>query len=101
MSPPDGPEVEPAIEELDVELPKQPTEKPWDPEPGREKLRGYLATGLVLLLAGVIGAAWLTLWLGISSAPEIKDLLGVLLPPVVALVGSAVGFYFGGKASAK
>jgi len=86
--------------ELDVDLPSSPpSNKPWDPEPGREKLRGYLAGGLVVLLAGVIAAAWVTLWLRIAPSSEVKDLLGIMLTPVVALVGSAVGFYFGGKAS--
>jgi hypothetical protein len=38
---------------------------------------------------------------GVVAEPEIKDLLGVILPPVVALVGSALGFYFGGKPTGK
>lgn len=87
--------------ELDVELPGQPLEKRWDPEPAREKLRGYIAGGLVLLLAGIVAAAWLALWSDVATEPEIKDLLGVVMTPVVALVGSALGFYFGGKSSAK
>jgi hypothetical protein len=101
VNPAPGSNSESAPLELDVELPRQPAEKPWDPEPAREKLRGYLAGGLVLLLAGIVVAAWLALWGDIATEPEIKDLLGVVMTPVVALVGSAVGFYFGGKSSAK
>ena len=53
----------------------------------------------MVLLAAIIGAAWLALWFEVATEPEIKDLLGVVLTPVVALVGSALGFYFGGKSS--
>ena len=89
---PEGPQ------EVDVELPGQPpSEKPYDPEPRRERMRGYLASALVVILATIAVAAWLSLWLGLATEPEVKDLLGVMLPPVVALVGSAIGFYFGGK----
>lgn len=89
------------IGELDVELPSRPDEKPWDPEPGRERLRGFLAAGLVLLLAFVVVAAWATLWLHVASQAETKDLLIAMMTPVIALVGPVVGFYFGGKSSSK
>jgi hypothetical protein len=91
----------PTIEEVDVDLPTRPVEKPWDPEPARERLRGALAAILLVLLAAVIGLAWLALWADIATEPEIKDLLSVMLTPVVALVGSALGFYFGGKSATR
>jgi hypothetical protein len=53
------------------------------------------------LLGAIAAAAWITLWLHLATESEIKDLLGIVLPPVVALVGSALGFYFGGKPAAK
>lgn len=90
------------VEEVDVSLPAKPTrEVPYDPEPNRDKVRGYLAGGLVALLVAVVVAAWVTLWVGAVTEPEIKDILGVILSPVVALVGSALGFYFGGKPTGK
>lgn len=90
------------IEVEDVDLPaKRTKEVPYDPEPNRDKVRGYLALSLVVLLVAVIIAGWVTLWTGVVKEPEIKDLLGVILPPVVALVGSALGFYFGGKPTGK
>jgi len=90
------------VEEVDVSLPSKPAkEVPYDPELSRDKVRGWLALALVVLLVAVIVAAWVTLWVGVVNEPEIKDLLGVLLPPVVALVGSALGFYFGGKPTGK
>jgi hypothetical protein len=90
------------VEEVDVSLPAKPTkELPYDPEPNRDRVRGYLAAGLVALLVAVVVAGWVTLWAGVVTEPEVKDLLGVILPPVVALVGSALGFYFGGKPTGK
>jgi len=90
------------IEGGDVSLPEKGTkEKPYDPEPNRDKVRGYLAGGLVILLVAVIVAAWLTFIYTNETEADIKDLLGVILPPVVALVGSALGFYFGGKPTGK
>ena len=44
----------------------------------------------ILLAFGALALRW-------ATEPEIKDLLVVILTPVVALTGSAVGFYFGGK----
>jgi hypothetical protein len=100
VTPDDG--LPPATEEIDVELPRQPAnEKPYDPEPRRERMRGALASGLVLILAAVAAAAWITIWARLATEAEVKDLLGVMLPPVVALVGSAIGFYFGGKPPGK
>lgn len=90
-----------SIQELDVELPTRPVEKKWDPEPSREKLRGILAGSLVAILAAVIAAAWWTIWQRFATPEEVKDFLAVVLSPVVALVGSAIGFYFGGKTSAR
>jgi hypothetical protein len=90
------------IEEIDLALPDRPTrERPYDPEPSRDKVRGYLAVALIVLLAAVVVAAWASIWFGLVTEPEVKDLLGVMLPPVVALVGSALGFYFGGKSTTK
>ena len=46
-----APEVAPP--EIDVALPDKPaTEKRYDPEPGRDRVRGYLASGLVIIARG-------------------------------------------------
>ena len=89
-------------EELDVSLPDTaPSSRPYDPEPARDRLRGWLAVALLAMLAVVVAAAWVSLWWSLATEAEIKDLLGVILPPIVALVGSAIGFYFGGKPATK
>jgi hypothetical protein len=49
------------------------------------------------MLAGTIFGAFLLLVLRWASPSDVKDLLTVILPPLIALTGSALGFYFGGK----
>jgi hypothetical protein len=78
---------------------KGPAEPPahvsvvYDPGEHRESVRGIIAQWLVLILAGIVTAAfWLVVWKGNDSA---SALLQIVLGPVVALVGSATGFYFG------
>jgi hypothetical protein len=73
----------------------------------REKKRGLIALVLVFVLVGVVLITFELFCLAITahmilgrtvvSVAEIRELLSVLLPPIVALVGSVVGFYFGGK----
>jgi hypothetical protein len=101
--PPAGPAggVLTRVPEADASVPDQSPSRPYDREQERDTVRGLLALLLVFLLIGVVLAAWVSLWFRLAPEPEIKDLLSVILPPVVALVGSAIGFYFGGKAAAK
>ena len=67
----------------------------WNPAKAREKTRGLLALGLTLLLFLIAlllvvctAADWLT-------STEAKDLAASVLSPVVAVTGTALGFYFG------
>jgi len=70
-------------------------------EEEREAKRGQIALLLCRLLVGIAIGAFLLVgfrrWLGLTIA-ELKDVLTVLLPPVIALVGTVSGFYFGGRA---
>lgn len=67
---------------------------------GRELVRGWLAGGLIGLLF-LIDAAILTL-ATLKIHPFDRDVLALLLTgllnPVIALVGTVLGFYFGEKA---
>lgn len=60
-------------------------------------MRGRLAAALVSLVGvtvvfGFLGLAWH--W---ATFAEIKELILTVLTPLVALAGTAVGFYFGVK----
>ena|SRR5712692_5739124 len=69
---------------------------PYDPSQDREKMRGQIAGGLVVLLAFVVIVSFVMLCAKCTTSAELKDLLQIALGPIVALVGSATGFYFGG-----
>jgi hypothetical protein len=88
-------------ESIDISgpLPKL-TERKYDPGKDRERVRGALAIGLLITLGMVVVAAFVAIWTGWMSEPDVKDLLTVIFGPIVALTGSALGFYFGGKVDA-
>jgi hypothetical protein len=75
--------------------PAQLGTRPADLEPERERKRGYLAATLLAVFAAVVLGSPIALAFG-ASVDELKELLQVILPPVVALTGTALGFYFGG-----
>jgi hypothetical protein len=67
-----------------------------DLETVREETRSRLAQVLVALLVVVaLSLVGLTAW-GKLSIDQAKDLAGVVLSPLVAVTGTALGFYFGG-----
>jgi hypothetical protein len=98
-----APAIDGDIEEDDPPRPLEtPQEKDYDPEPVRDKARMWLAYILVFLLCVVIGAAYASLWfMDANNFPNLKTVIELVLGPVVALVGSATGFYFGGGRSGK
>ncbi len=65
----------------------------YDPTRDREKVRGRVAVALVGLLAVLTIGALAGVLAG-ASADNIKSVLEVTVPPVVALCGSALGFYY-------
>jgi hypothetical protein len=68
----------------------------YDPSPRREKTRSQLALGLLILLAAV-ALSLVGLTAAHRLAPETtKDLVAGILSPLVAVTGTALGFYFGG-----
>jgi len=70
-----------------------PIRQPYDPSRARERVRGWVTTALLAVLGIQILGAFLALILG-ASADDVRSLLEVTLPPVVALAGTALGFYF-------
>jgi hypothetical protein len=75
-----------------------PTEdRPYDPAPFRDKMRAWLALALVGLLALTTLVPFCVIIR--NSKPEdramaVHDHLGMVFTPLVALVASAVGYYF-------
>jgi hypothetical protein len=70
----------------------------------RQPLRGRIAIILVLLFVAEIAFLTAFFWFNHDKADagrfsDLKDFMGLILTPTVALVGAATGFYFGGRAS--
>jgi hypothetical protein len=69
----------------------------WNPEPARERIRGAIAVGLVALLALIALGAIVLLATDTLSLDEVEGLLAAVFAPLLALAGTALGFYFGGQ----
>jgi hypothetical protein len=74
-----------------------PTTAPFSIEEHQERVRGKIAGSLVGLLALIVVASFAYIGWYKEFDPPLKGLLELLIAPVVALVGSATGFYFGGR----
>lgn len=71
--------------------------EPYDPRPGEDEARKYMAYALLSLLSFIIVYILVGVvcdWLEIEDA---KSLLQLILSPVIALVSAATGFYYGAK----
>ena len=67
----------------------------FDPEPRREQMRGWLAVGSFVLLLITVSTIVLVVALGLRSWQEMEGVAASILPSVLSVVGSTVGFYFG------
>jgi hypothetical protein len=85
---------------------RPPSVVPFDIVEAREKTRGRVAGWLVSILACVILAAFVTIVFTLLCtdcdkeytdrvADLVMKLMTLIFTPLVALVGSAIGFYFG------
>ena len=72
-----------------------PSANTYDPNPQREQVRGTIAWFLLGIFLLTILFAFIALAYEWTEYDNIKDMLGILLPPITGLVGSAIGFYFG------
>jgi hypothetical protein len=68
--------------------------KPFDLEQNREETRGVLARGLLTLLTFVIGGVLAFVGLGRLDGTVITQ---SVFPSLIALAGTALGFYFGSQ----
>jgi F0F1-type ATP synthase assembly protein I len=70
----------------------------YDPIRAREEVRSIIAKGLIWLLSAtiVIGFA---LFYFTDRYTDLKDLLTIIFPPLIAIIGTVLGFYFGAEAS--
>ena len=73
----------------------RPVERPYDPSPERERVRGYIAIGLTAAVIAFAALVTVLVACNLLSVDEVEK-LELYFTPLVALSGTALGFYFGG-----
>jgi len=95
----------PALETtVSATLPETVIQKPEDPT---DKARKHIAYWLLGILTGIVVVSFALLLWALGSGHDntennfkhINGLLNIIYGPVVTLVGSAVGFYFGAQSA--
>ena len=81
---------------LDVPTPR--TGSQYDPEPAREHTRGRLAVGSLVLLVATVGLLLTVVAVGYRTWDEMQGVTASVLPAVLSVVSSTLGFYFGARA---
>lgn len=76
----------------------EPETRPYSVARARENVRGTIALGLIGLLSVVVLFSLLLIWVHPDRSKELHNLLVLVFGPLIALVGSATGYYFGSKA---
>ena len=74
--------------------PPPDTSKPFNPDETRETTRGDLARGLLWLLTFAIGGVLAFIGLGRLDGTVLTQ---SIFPSLIALAGTALGFYFGSQ----
>jgi hypothetical protein len=74
-------------------------QEPFDEKRYRERTRALLAGALCAVLTIVLLIVVIRAVLIMRTTKEATELLGVVLAPLVGLVGAATGFYYGGKSN--
>jgi hypothetical protein len=74
-----------------------PAPEKYDPEPQREKLRGYVAVGLVVLFALAIAASFVSFRWFPEKTADPNEFLPLVLTPLTSVVSAVVGFYYGAQ----
>ena len=78
--------------------------RPYNPEKRREDVRARVTFFLLWVLCAVVGAVLISVWVAWITSPtpekqlsDLKDLASILINPLVVLLGTAIGFYFGAQ----
>ncbi len=74
-----------------------PATRIYDPAEDRENARALIAFSLIGLLALIITLSIIMLWIHPDRDKVVQSWLTLIFGPLVALVGTATGFYFGAR----
>ena len=75
--------------------------KKYDPTKTRENFRGAIALVLIALMAVTVAVSLALIWVHPDRSKDLHDLLALVFGPLVALVGTATGYYFGSQAASR
>lgn len=76
-----------------------PTLEPFNLTREQEKVRGRIAEGLLMMLGVILLFSFLTLWAFGTNFGDLEKLMTIIFAPLITLVGTATGYYFGNKTS--
>jgi hypothetical protein len=88
-------------------LPETVAAEPYNPDRARDKTRQNIAYALIAILAGTIVMTMVLTWWLISpadpagNAERLVRVVNIIFGPIVTLVGSATGFYFGAQTASR
>jgi len=69
----------------------------YNPAQDREKLRGWIAMALIILLIGLISLLFLAILTSVVKVADLDKIVATVLTPIMGIVGTVIGFYFGEK----
>jgi hypothetical protein len=96
---PEPAEVQIDLSDEKIEVAQVPTTTVSPLDLAREDVRGCLAQGLALVLGLLVLGALTVVYVWPDHADAVSQLLERTLTPIVGLVGSAIGFYFGASSA--
>ncbi|MFM7690092.1 MAG: hypothetical protein ACKPAC_11645 [Alphaproteobacteria bacterium] len=70
---------------------------PYDPAQDREKVRGWIASALIILLIGLISLLFVAILFRMVRVDDLDKIVATVLTPIMGIVGTVIGFYFGEK----
>ena len=69
----------------------------YDPSQDREKVRGWIAISLIILLIALIAMLFLAILTSVVTVGDLDKIVATVLTPIMGIVGTVIGFYFGEK----
>ena len=69
----------------------------YDPAQDREKVRGRIAMALIVLLIALVSLLFLAILVSVVKVADLDKIVATILTPIMGIVGTVIGFYFGEK----